>query len=679
MATKIVTKSGSGAPTTDDLIAGELAVDLTNKRLYTEDSGGTVLELGTNPASDVTFGDNTKAIFGAGSDLQIYHDGSHSYVSDQGTGDLRILAADFRVRNAADDETMIQANADTDVSLWYNNSKKLATTNTGIDITGSVTADAIVIEPSDAQIQFNATAYKIKGGGFYGDMRFEAPRFRFYESNGVALQIDNNDISFYEDTGTTPKFFWDSSDESLLLSKSSGLALQVGANNSTLAGAEFRYSTVPAYITNSVASSPITIHATFSINQYDNTEGTADSWSSPSNANYNSAAVQLTSTTGGSEIRFFTEAGEAGIDQKMVINSAGSVGIGTDSPSTFNASNAAGKLVVGSGSGNEGITVYSGTTSTGALCFADGTTSTDTYKGYVQYNHNTNSMQFATGHTEAMRIDASGNLLVGVTSLTGANGPRDTTTTAGLGVGLNYYGGVYAAAYQSSPFVSNRISTDGELFTFKKDGAPVGSIGTISSDLEIHSSVSGHVGLRFANGGIFPTDNTGTVTNGEADIGNGSFRFKDLFLSGGVVFGATGGSVSSKTLDDYEEGTWNGVITDGTNNATMADTECFYTKTGRLVTLSGDISTSALGSVAGSSIRISGVPFTNGAKGVSAAIGRASGLAITAGYVPTLYFDASSSALRLGLFDNAGGTTTLQATEWTDDGQISFSITYMTS
>ena len=51
MATTIVTKSGSGAPTASDLVAGELAVDLTNKRLYTEDSGGTVLELGTNPTT----------------------------------------------------------------------------------------------------------------------------------------------------------------------------------------------------------------------------------------------------------------------------------------------------------------------------------------------------------------------------------------------------------------------------------------------------------------------------------------------------------------------------------------------------------------------------------------------------------------------------------------------------
>ncbi len=53
MATTIVTKSGSGAPAASDLVAGELAVDLTNGRLYTEDSGGTVLELGLNPNGNV--------------------------------------------------------------------------------------------------------------------------------------------------------------------------------------------------------------------------------------------------------------------------------------------------------------------------------------------------------------------------------------------------------------------------------------------------------------------------------------------------------------------------------------------------------------------------------------------------------------------------------------------------
>jgi hypothetical protein len=120
MATTIVTKNGSGAPTDSDLVAGELAVDLTNGRLYTTDldSGGTVLELGTNPASDVTFGDNTKAIFGDGSDLQIYHDASDSIINDNGTGSLK---------------------------LQQGGSTKLEVTGTGIDVTGTVTADGLTV------------------------------------------------------------------------------------------------------------------------------------------------------------------------------------------------------------------------------------------------------------------------------------------------------------------------------------------------------------------------------------------------------------------------------------------------------------------------------------------------------------------------------------------------------
>jgi hypothetical protein len=46
-------------------------------------TGGTDLAVSTG--DDITFADSSKAIFGAGSDLQIYHDGSNSYISDQGT------------------------------------------------------------------------------------------------------------------------------------------------------------------------------------------------------------------------------------------------------------------------------------------------------------------------------------------------------------------------------------------------------------------------------------------------------------------------------------------------------------------------------------------------------------------------------------------------------------------
>ena len=49
--TTIKLKNGSGAPIAADLVQGEPALDLTNKRLYTEDSSGTVIEVGTNPTS----------------------------------------------------------------------------------------------------------------------------------------------------------------------------------------------------------------------------------------------------------------------------------------------------------------------------------------------------------------------------------------------------------------------------------------------------------------------------------------------------------------------------------------------------------------------------------------------------------------------------------------------------
>ena len=89
-------------------------------------------------SGDVLFPDGDKAIFGAGSDLQIYHDGSNSYISDQGTGDLKILTSGLALNNAANTENMITAIADGAVTLFYNNAAKLATSATGIDVTGTI-------------------------------------------------------------------------------------------------------------------------------------------------------------------------------------------------------------------------------------------------------------------------------------------------------------------------------------------------------------------------------------------------------------------------------------------------------------------------------------------------------------------------------------------------------------
>tara|TARA_B100002019_G_scaffold76354_1_gene65937 strand:+ start:2244 stop:5474 length:3231 start_codon:yes stop_codon:yes gene_type:complete len=72
--------------------------------------------------------------------LEIYHDSNHSYIADSGTGELRLRANVFNVQNAAGDETLIGATENDSVALYFNNNQKLVTTNTGVIVTGILTA-----------------------------------------------------------------------------------------------------------------------------------------------------------------------------------------------------------------------------------------------------------------------------------------------------------------------------------------------------------------------------------------------------------------------------------------------------------------------------------------------------------------------------------------------------------
>ena len=92
-------------------------------------------------AGNATFADNGRAIFGAGSDLQIYHDGGASYVQDTGTGALYLQGdGGVNIRNAAGTENKAVFASDGAVTLYYNNAAKFATTSTGISVTGTVNA-----------------------------------------------------------------------------------------------------------------------------------------------------------------------------------------------------------------------------------------------------------------------------------------------------------------------------------------------------------------------------------------------------------------------------------------------------------------------------------------------------------------------------------------------------------
>jgi hypothetical protein len=237
MATKIVTKNSSTAsavPTASDLVQGELAVNVADKRLFTEDNAGAIVELGTNPSGNVTFQDNGKAIFGAGSDLQIYHNAT-SNIIDSSAATLAIQAPQFVVQDAGGTKNMIwvpQGGSGYEVQLAHDGTTKLTTTSTGIDVTGTATMDGLtssgdVTLGSGASLQIDD-----QDSLLFGTFAFGSSGTLLQGGTSVAFDTfvggkkrhtiaSNGDISFYEDTGTTAKLFWDASAESLGIGTSS--------------------------------------------------------------------------------------------------------------------------------------------------------------------------------------------------------------------------------------------------------------------------------------------------------------------------------------------------------------------------------------------------------------------------------------------------------------------------
>ena len=93
--------------------------------------------------------DGDKLNFGNDNDLQIYHDGTHSYISDEGTGNLKLRTNNFILRNTAETKTSIVAAPPGSVELYYDNTKKFETTGTGVTITGICTATSFSGDVTD--------------------------------------------------------------------------------------------------------------------------------------------------------------------------------------------------------------------------------------------------------------------------------------------------------------------------------------------------------------------------------------------------------------------------------------------------------------------------------------------------------------------------------------------------
>ena len=217
-------------------------------------SSGTQVNLNPN---QVNFADNKKAIFGTGSDLEIYHNGSHSFISESGTGNLQIQAQNLSLEDSTGTRFLLGIQGG-ETRLYNQGNQKVAIQTTGIDVTGTVTSDGFTAEGdatikggsdvsnTGATLQLESTETQAVGSGasisFKGDDGSGTQRvfgvikgsktsatsgnfnggldfFTRVTAEGNARKrlaiASNGDISFYDDTGTTQGFFWDASAESL--------------------------------------------------------------------------------------------------------------------------------------------------------------------------------------------------------------------------------------------------------------------------------------------------------------------------------------------------------------------------------------------------------------------------------------------------------------------------------
>ena len=115
---------------------------------------GSVVESGSTMTGDLNLGDNIDINFGTGTDLKIYHDGSHSYITDGGTGNLKITATQLDILGTS--ETMATFIDDGAVTLYHNDAAKIATTATGTSVTGNVIATGTVEPAGDTAAGDNA-------------------------------------------------------------------------------------------------------------------------------------------------------------------------------------------------------------------------------------------------------------------------------------------------------------------------------------------------------------------------------------------------------------------------------------------------------------------------------------------------------------------------------------------
>tara|TARA_R100001369_G_scaffold92094_1_gene135444 strand:- start:815 stop:2302 length:1488 start_codon:yes stop_codon:yes gene_type:complete len=157
----------------------------------TTPSGGSKTERMRITHDGMVFIENDSGKFkaGASGDLQIYHDGSHSYVQDTGAGHLRLSGNDLQLVNAAVDANYIICANGGAVDLYHNGSKKLETASSGVTVTGVVAATSLDIS-GDVDVDGTLETDNLTVAGSQG-------------SDGQVLTSTGSGVGWEDSAGTT--------------------------------------------------------------------------------------------------------------------------------------------------------------------------------------------------------------------------------------------------------------------------------------------------------------------------------------------------------------------------------------------------------------------------------------------------------------------------------------------